>query len=259
MPVEPSFQPKRIYLMLRNAMVLNCSSIAVVSASVAGVAILVSFLDALGGCRLLLHRNLYLVVLISGGLLFTSRSFRSLHDPIQGLSWLLLPASLLEKTIVHILLTTVIYVTGSMLLFVVISMISEALNQMLLGRHHSLFAPIDPLVLKSALTYTAIQAPFLVGAAYFRKHALSKTILVLMGFLVLLAVGIFVALRIIFGGQWSCMDIERMLDGADLGIAWEQLKQVGCAAASTAKVLFWVVIPLVSWTICYFRLKETER
>ena len=259
MPVERSFQPKRIYLMLRNAMVLNRSSIAVVSASVAGVAILISFLDALGGCRPLLHRNLYLVVLITGGLLFTSRSFRSLHDPIQGLSWLLLPVSLLEKTIVYILLTTVIYVTGSMLLFVVISMVSEALNQMLLGRHHDLFAPIDPLVLKSALTYTAVQAPFLVGATYFRKHALSKTILVLTGFLVLLAAGIFMALKIILGGQWSSMDIERMLDGADVGIAWEQLKQIGCAAAGTAKVLFWAVIPLVSWTICYFRLKETER
>lgn len=259
MRVERSFQPKRIYRMMRNAMVLNRSSIVVVSASVACVAILISFLDALGACRLLLHRNLYLAVFVSGGLLFTSRSFRGLHDPIQGLSWLLLPASLLEKTIVHILLTTVIYAIGSMLLFVVISMVSEALNQMLLGRHHGLFTPIDPLVLKSALTYIAIQAPFLVGAAYFRKHALSKTILVLMGFLVLLAVGIFVALRIIFGSQWSGIDFERMLDGADLGIAWEQLKQIGRTAAGTAKVLFWAVIPLVSWTICYFRLKETER
>lgn len=259
MPVERSFQPKRIYLMLRNALVLNRSSIVVVSASVAGVAILISFLDALGACRPLLHRNLYLVVLISGGLLFTSRSFRSLHDPIQGLSWLLLPASQLEKTIVRILLTTVIYVAGSMLLFVVISMVSEALNQMLLGRHHGLFAPTDPLVLKSALTYIAIQAPFLVGAAYFRKHALSKTILVLIGFSVLLTMGIFAALRIIFGSQWSSTDFERTLDGADLGIAWEQLMQIGCTAAGTAKVLFWVVIPLVSWTICYFRLKETER
>jgi hypothetical protein len=259
MKVKQSFQPRRIYLMLRNAMVLNRSSIVVVSASVVGVAILISFLDALGACRLLLHRNLYLVVLIFGGLLFTSRSFRGLHDPIQGLSWLLLPASLLEKTIVHILLTTIIYVTGSMLLFVVISMVSEALNQMLLGRHHGLFSPIDPLVLKSALTYTAIQAPFLVGAVYFRKHALSKTILVLLGFSVLLAMGIFAALRIIFGDQWPGMDLELMLNGDNLGMAWEQLAQLGRTAAAAAKVLLWGVIPVVSWTICYFRLKETER
>ncbi len=259
MKVERSFQPGRIYLMLRNAMVLNRSSIVVVSASVAGVIMLISFLDALGACRPLLHRNLYLVVLISGGLLFTSRSFRGLHDPIQGLSWLLLPASLLEKTIVYILLTTVVYVTGGMLLFGVISMVSEALNQMLLGRHHGLFSPIDPLVLKSALTYTAMQAPFLVGAAYFRKHALSKTILVLMGFSVLLAVGILAAARIIFGDQWSGMDFELMLDGIDMGMGWEQFVQLGCTAAGAAKVLFWLVIPVVSWTICYFRLKETER
>ena len=55
------------------------------------------------------------------------------------------------------------------------------------------------------------------------------------------------------------MDFDRISDGADLGIAWEQLMQIGCTAAGTAKVLFWMVIPLVSWTICYFRLKETER
>lgn len=77
----------------------------------------------------------------------------------------------------RILLTTVEFVAGSMLLYLGFSIISEGVNLLLFGRHHLVFLPFDPLVLKGAMSYTALQAPFLLGAVYFRKHALSKTVL----------------------------------------------------------------------------------
>ncbi|MCG6910580.1 MAG: hypothetical protein LJE94_10715 [Deltaproteobacteria bacterium] len=259
MQAKPDFQPTRVFLLIRNALVLNRSSIAVTTAAVGGVLMLVSLLDVLGQCRPGLHRNLFLLVLFSGGTLVTSRSFKELHDPIKGLPWLLLPASLLEKTLARILLTTVVVIAGSMVFFFFFSLISEGVNTFLFNRRHALFQPFDPLVLKGAMTYTAAQAPFLLGAVYFRKHALSKTTLGMLGFTVLFSLGVYVAARLIFGGHLSGLEFDDLFTGAGYDLEWSALSGLGRAAIITGKVIFWLVLPLVSWTACYFRLKETER
>ncbi len=259
MSTERTFRPKRIALLIRNAILLSVSSIAIVSAALGGVLLVVSALDAWGSGRPGLHRYLYLFVLFNGGLILTSRSYRELHDPLQGLSWLLLPASLLEKTLARIALTTLVLVAGSMLLYLVFSVVSEGLNLLLFDRRHPLFFPFDPLVLKGVLLYMAIQAPFLLGAVYFRKHALSKTVLSLLGFLLLLALGILLGARLILGSPFGTMNAEALLDAADPGAVWMRLGRIGSAAGIAGKTVLLGVMPLICWATCYFRLKETER
>ena len=182
-----------------------------------------------------------------------------MHDPVRGLFWLLLPASILEKILARILLTTVVYVTATMLFYLVFSIVSEGINLLLFRRHHPLFFPFDPLVFWGVLSYMVIQAPFLVGAVYFRKHALSKTVLSLVGFSLLFAIGTLLAVRVIFDNQMVGLDFEALFAKAQFSGAWMQLENFGRAAAGTAKAIFWVIVPIVCWTICYFRLKETER
>ena len=259
MQAESVFQLTRVFLLVRNTLVLNRTAIAVTTAAVGSILMLVSLLDALGQCRPGMHQKLFLLVLFLGGILVTSRSFKELHDPVKGLAWLLLPASQLEKTLARILLTTVVLIAGSMLFFFIFSLVSEGVNTLLAGRRHTLFQPFDPLVLKGAMTYTAIQAPFLLGAVYFRKHALSKTILAMLGFSVLFCLAVFVAARILFGEQLSGLEFDDLFTGAGYGVERARLSGLGRAAALAAKVFFWFALPLVSWTTCYFRLKETGR
>ena len=259
MQTESFFQPLRVFLMIRNILVLNRTAIAVTTAAVGSILMLASLLDAMGQCQSGLHPKLFLLVLFLGGILVTSRSFKELHDPIKGLPWLLLPASLLEKTMARILLTTVVLIAGSMLFFFIFSLVSEGVNVLLVGRRHAIFHPFDPLVLKGAMTYTAMQAPFLLGAAYFRKHALSKTTLAMLGFTVLFCLGVYLAARVIFGEQFPGLASGDLFTGAGYGAAWDKVSGLGRAAVVTTKVIFWLALPLVSYTTCYFRLKETER
>ncbi len=259
MKVERFLDPARVWLLIRNAVVLNRSSLFVIAAAAAGVLLLISLVDAFGPCRPNLHTVLYLNLLFLGGLFLTSRIYRELHDPVLGIAWLLLPASLLEKTLARILLTTAVFIAGSMALYFLLSIVSEGVNTLLFNRRHPLFSPFDTVVLKGALAYTAIQAPFMVGAVYFRKHALSKTVLILLGFSLLLGLGVLVAARLIFWNHATGWDIATLIHRADFHAVWRPLSNVGRMAAFTAKVIFWVVLPLVSWTICYFRLRETER
>jgi len=246
MTVEAYFKPERVYLLVRNAIVLNRSSILVITSALAGVLILISLFDAYGGCRQTFHRNVFLTVFFPGGILLTTRIFKALHDPVKGFSWLLLPASVLEKTLTCILLTTLVYMAGGMMFYLVFSLVSEGLNMLVFHSRHPLFNPFDRLILNSMQTYVSIQAPFLIGAVYFQKHALSKTILALFFSVVIFGIGILLAARIIFGDALS-----RLME-------YNSIPTFDSSLMNAVKVFFGFAVPLISWIICYFRHKETE-
>ncbi len=255
MQAETSFYPLRVYLLIRNTIVLNRATILIISAALTALLFLVSLFDASDNCSLNFHRNLYLAIFFPGGIFLTSRIFKGLHDPVKGISWLLLPASVLEKTLSQILLSTLIYITISMMSYMVFSMISEGLNRVVFNRCHSIFNPFDPVIVKSMLTYITIQSPFLVGAIYFQKHSLSKTILSLFGFLLMIGLGIGIAVRLIFGEQLSGFDFQVLFYSSE----HNDFTSFSLGLIFAAKVFFWFVVPTVSWAICYFRIKETER
>ncbi len=251
---KPSLSPARVYFLIRNSIVLNSSSILFITAAMAGILFLLSLLDTYGNCSPMFHRNAYLVIFFSGGILLATRAFRDLHDPVKGYSWLLLPASSLEKTLSQILLTTLVYGFGSLVIYLLFSLFSEGINMLVLRRCHFIFNPFDPVILKSMVIYMAVQAPFLTGAVYFKKHALSKTILFLTCSVLIIGVGILIAIRLIFGEGFFWWNVQEIFYSNEV----DDFTTVGSGVINTAKILFWFAVPFVSWIICYFRYKETE-
>ena len=258
MPTESSFQAWRVLALIRNTLVLQRSSIAVQASAAAGILLLLSLADALLLGRPELHQRLYLLVLFAGGLLLTSRSFKDLHDPVQGPGWLLLPASLPEKTLSRVLLTTVVFVAGSLFGYWVFSLLAEGVNWLIFQRRHQLFVPFAPGVLKAALTYTALQAPFLLGAVTFRKHALSKTILSLLGLALLLSLAGLLGMRLLFWDQLEGSGLRALLTGPESRLVWMRLSEAGRTVAGIGRIIFWLLMPPLCWVLCWVRLKRTS-
>ncbi len=258
MPIDSSFQAWRVLWLIRSVLVLQRTSIAVQASAAAGILLLLSLADALFLCRPGLHQHLYLVVLFAGGLLVTSRSFKDLHDPVQGTFWLLLPASLPEKTLSRILLTTIVFVAGSMLGYWVFSLLAEGCNWLIFQRRHDLFFPFAPEVLKGTLTYTALQAPFLLGAVTFRRHALSKTVLSLLGLALLLSLAGLLGLRLLFWDQLEGSGLRALLAGPESRLAWMHLTEAGRTVAGIGRIVFWLFMPPACWFLCWMRLKKTS-
>lgn len=251
---KPSLSPARVYFLIRNAIVLNKSSILFSTAALAGILSLLSLFDTYGSCSPMFHRNAYLVIFFPVGILLTTRAFRDLHDPVKGYSWLLMPASSLEKTLSRILLTTLVYSFGSLVIYLLFSLFSEGINMLVLRRCHFMLNPFDPVILKSIGVYMAVQAPFLTGAVYFKKHSLSKTILFLTFSVLIIGLGILIAIRLIFGEGFFWWDIQNLFYSDE----HDDFTAVGSGIINTAKFLFWFAVPSISWTICYFRYRETE-
>jgi hypothetical protein len=262
MRTQNIFNPTRFYLLVRNGIVLNKATILIVSAAVGGILLFLSALDAFGGYRPRFHQGLYLGVLYVGGLIVTNRIFNEFHDTVKGPAWLLMPASLLEKVSSRIALSTVMYVITTMVIYFGFSILSEGVNWMLFDLHHPLFNPFDQLVLHGVALYFVLQAPFLVGAIYFQKHSLSKTILALLGYTCVFFVVVVIAGWLIWGDYDGLLTglemlIEQTGTSEDAIIA--NIERLGRVALWIWRIIFWALIPLVCWTICYYRLRETER
>jgi hypothetical protein len=263
MRTQNIFNPTRFYLLVRNGIVLNKSTILIVSAAVGGILLFLSALDVFRGYRPRFHQGLYLGVLYVGGLIVTNRIFNEFHDTVKGPAWLLIPASLLEKVSSRIALSTVVYVITTMLVYFGFSILSEGFNWLLFDRHHPLFNPLDQLVLHGVVLYFVLQAPFLVGAIYFQKHSLSKTILTLLGYTCVLFVVVVIAKWLILGDYFDGLlpGLEALIEqtGTSDDAIIANLERLGRVALWIWRIIFWALIPLVCWTICYYRLKETER
>jgi hypothetical protein len=263
MTTQEIFHPRRFYLLIRNGIVLNQSTLLIVSAAVGGILIFLSAIDAFLGYRPRFHQGLYLVVFYVGGLIVTSRIFKDFHDTIKGPAWLLIPASPLEKVLSRIVLSTAIYVITSMLIYFGLSLLSEGFNWLLFRRHHPLFNPFDPRVLQGVALYFVLQAPLLVGAIYFQKHSLSKTILALLGYTFVFFVVVGIATWLIFGDYLHGLlpNLEILIEriGATEDAILTSIGRLGRVALWAWRIIFWAIIPPLCWTICYYRLRETER
>lgn len=249
-----NFMMSRVGLLIRNALGLNLPAILFSLASLACLLLLASLFDAYTGCSKQFYRSAFLTMFFPVGIMITSRIFKGLHDPLKGYFWILLPSSCFEKTLSCILLTTLIYSGGSLVIFFLLSLGFEGINWILFRQSHPLFHPLDPMILKSIWIYIAVQAPFLAGAVWFKRHALSKTVLVLACISLLFMVGIILAVRFIFGGGLSVQELSALFSDD----TWETFSSVGSGLILIGKALFWLVLPLVSWVICYLRLKEAE-
>lgn len=255
MQIKKGIQPTRIYLLIRNTLVLKRLSILVICSAVAGLVTCLSLMDASGSLEPQFHRNMYLFILFAGGIWLTSRTYRAFHDPVDGLSWLLLPASSLEKTLSTILLSNLVYIACSLMVYFPLSFVSEGLNRLVLDRFHPVFNPFDPSVIRGISLYFAAQAPFLIGAVYFKKHVLSKTILSMFLLLLFLGTAGAVSVWVILGNMLSGPGIQSVFEA----ILYSDVAGVNPVLFRSIKLFTLVGIPIVSWTICYFRHTETER
>jgi hypothetical protein len=260
---ESLFNPKRFYWLIRNPILLNKSAIFFVSAAIGGILLFISAIDAFKEPSPGFYQKWYLLILYLGGFILTSRIFKELHHSERGPAWLILPASALEKFGSRLTLSTVIYALGTMLMLFVFSFASEAVNRLLLGRDHSLFNPLDPMILKGTVLYFVLQSPLLAGAVYFRKHVLSKTVLTLVVYTFVLLLFVLVGMKLFLGSYFDgvtsslqFLDHLQEIAGADFLAHLEGLGRLG---AWTGRILFWAVLAPLFWTVGYYRLKETER
>jgi hypothetical protein len=145
--------------------------------------------DPQAAVRPALYALLFPVVLIGGGLIFTSTIFSDLHHPLQRFHYLTLPCSSLERFLSRYLLSAPLYYLHVLVAYAVFDRLAAAIAGVMMDKSAAAFAPFEPRMLQLTLAYFGLHALMFGGAIYFRSHALIKTMLcaALIGFGLVLA------------------------------------------------------------------------
>lgn len=214
----------------------------------------------------------YYVGLFLTGCLFASIQFNELGDGPKGISYLLLPASLLEKLLGALLFGVVLYFICYTAVYYAVDIVMVKLASSLIAakyeqNHMGGFPPQEianvfvskdtpiNLFFYLLLIYFAIQSIFLLGSVYFAKYSYIKTLV--WGLIVFLVL-VFWEHKIIesfmpHGSFFQPFTIYRVNEnGKDLMIRLPEW------ISSILLFLMMYTLPPILWIVTYFRLKEKE-
>jgi hypothetical protein len=219
---------------------------------------LLSMLDAGSGSAF--HTEMFSFVLIVGGVFLTSGIFKDLHRKETIGAYLLLPASALEKVVTRILIAGIGWALFTLLWYTLFSFLSEGVNSLIFGRSHALFDPFRGEVWLTVANYLVVHSIFLVGAVYFRKLHLLKTLLAL--FLAGLALGLLATLTVRFAFWDYFQEAFRFANEEHIGPALEQLfsgsSRVVAIMEWVGRIVYWALLPVLCWVVTYLRFREVE-
>jgi len=209
------------------------------------------------------HEFAYPFYLLVGGFILTSLSFTEMNRPNGKLFYLTLPASSLEKFVSRWLITGIGFVIVYTIGYYLISSIANGIGQSIFDFNIGSF---NFFVEKNILFfrgYLAIQTIFLLGAVYFRKFAIFKTVLSTVFFAICLALVSLLIFRIVmydlFDGLYQFRP-EMSINGKIVPIEASHSFQrfVENNVENYARILGFWVVPAVLLVVGYFKLKETE-
>lgn len=193
--------------------------------------------------------------LFLGGCIMTSVFFaEDMFSRTGQHAWLMLPAASWEKFLAKALLCAIAYPIALTALFVLSSLIIEALTLLIFDNSFSWFNPFSADVGILFFHYLVIQSVFLLGSTYFRKAHFIKTVLsvglVVLSLLLLGALFI----RIAFAPYiFAFLTYPRSLSLSFFGSGqyvyfWKLFFQV----------LYWIALPVFCWICAYLRVKEVQ-
>jgi hypothetical protein len=199
-------------------------------------------------------QNFYIVGFIISGLVVSGMAFTNLRSKEKAMAYLSLPASLLEKLIAEIILTTIGFIIIYSIIFYVynffIYLIGTPFNL-----HANILDIFNKEVFEGWLLYIILQSLLLAGAATFRKAPLFFTLFsIFAAGLAILIIVVLMALS--FKGYIENAGLEHMNiknDDIILGKRFENHFLI-----QFPKFMFYYVTAPLFWIVAYFKLKEKE-
>ena len=258
-----SINPRRLFLLIRSSVFINRNLILILTAVFSALIILIAVKDTVTGEYTDLYQNMFSLLLLVSGLAITCGIARELKDTRRSGTWLLLPASALEKFLSLLLLPTLLLIFAAAVYMTALSFLVESGTGIFTTSYHNIFNPFDSGIYTRIVVYIAIQAPFLFGAIYFRRHAISFTFLSLFIYMVLLLIFASVTGRIMLKEHLSPLtNFSAAMDSTGkmyLMTLFEKLRQFGEIWKPVVAIIMSYVFPPICWITAFFSLKEMEQ
>lgn len=207
-----------------------------------------------GNIRETIYYKIFTAILFLWGTPHASRALHELTDKRLNESFLLLPASAVEKTIARYLYSSVFFVAHILVYTTVTCFVLEGIDQLMFGLHNGLFNPFDPYVWKTIAVFMAVQPIFFLGGAWFKSARWFKTIMFVFVVAALLGLLLLISFFLFFAGSYH--DLYVLSPGNFDDISAELHLFGGGLLA--LKILFYGVLPPFCVFVTWLRIRETQ-
>jgi len=251
------FNSKRFFLLLRNDLLRNYRTMLISAGAVAALYFVITLPKIFfspGGTSPDFHLGLYPACLFIGGFILSSSAFSEIHHSRKSTSFFMLPASIFEKMVSKLLLTTIGYVLASVLLYYLLTVTSSGIAVIFTGWSFPAFNPFTKEILLSVAIYLVTQSMFLFGGLYFKKHPFMKILFSQFAITFVLSIIAFLVMRIVYRDFFHGMRFIDEFMFNDM-VSFEHL---GNNLATIFKYLFWICFAPYFWILSYLRFGETE-
>jgi hypothetical protein len=251
-----TFSIKRIVLLMQKSLYENAKYVLTGLTTVFGIFTVVLFFSALDDGEAWKNmQNFYVIGFIISGLIVSGMAFTNLRTKEKSMSYLSLPASLLEKLISELLLTTIGFIIMYTIIFYVFNIIVYIIGAPF-NLHANILNIFTSEVFEGYLIYIILQSVLLAGAATFRKAPLFLTLFSLFVAGMALVI-IIVIIALSFKGYIEHTGLE------NINIDKNDFKLIGGNPENhwliqIPKYMFYYVTAPLFWVVAYFKLKEKE-
>ena len=254
-----TFEWRRLGLLLRNDIVTGYRSFLLQAAAIAGLVIVIEIFNMLSANAANNQAPFwwFYAFLVGWGVVVASGGFKELHDRTKNETYLLLPASALEKTVARFLLVTLGFYAFFVVFSTLLALVTQTVDALMIGRQFRWFPrPGDGLLWILFGNLFVVQSVFFLGAAWFRKLHLVKTVLAMFVIgCVLTAFGF--ALMWLFLPQFRD-GLGLSLHGYELDPLFEDHPVFLAAAGSVLQILYFAGIPIFCCFVAWLRVRETQ-
>ncbi len=246
------FSLHRLGLLLRNDAIAAYRSLLIVSATLAGIIlILVMLTRGSASDNEYFYLAWFIGMLLTWGPIAASRSFQELHDKTKNEAYLLLPTSAFEKMCARLLSATIFFLVYLLVFTSLTSVVVETLNTIFFGQQNQWFRPFDPIIGNLLGHYVILQSVYFLGAAWFRKTHYIKTTLAITIACIGLVVLTLAIIRLVLVPSFD--DLEIGID--NLYSLYHGL--IGAAQVGL-NALYFVGLPVMCWFVTWLRVRETQ-
>jgi hypothetical protein len=232
---------------------------AIASGAVAGSMFLLVILQALFDGQTSMNYSSFLTgSLVIWGFISASLAFNSLHDKTRNESYLLLPASSVEKVLVRLLSVSVLLPIFIMILITLASVITETVTVLFFQLPFSPLNPFQGRFFRVIGYVVILQSVFFLGAAWFKKLHLIKTVFALILLAIIFGLLGAFSFRILFASFFEGFFTQKAYDFDVEALMQLQYPALMRTLETSGKVVFYGLLAPFCWVVAWLRVKETQ-
>ena len=250
---------KRLFFVLRKDFFTYWRPTLIVSSAVAAILVVGGFFSSLTRLSADLdYESFFGATVVIWGCIAASMAFSELHNKSLNEDFLMLPASPFEKVLSRLLFVSLALPLIILAVVVVGSLLGESLTALVFRKPFAAFNPFQGEIWRMMGILVIVQSVFFMGAAWFKKVHLVKTVLSILVLSIIYSIIASIVFRLLFASVFTDFSQPPNFGFDVQNYVHFRYPNLIRGLQTIGKVAFYGLLAPFSWFVAYLRVEETQ-